>query len=219
MIKLTGRALVGAALALLPLIGTTPAQAAAPRLVSLTEGIRAIPLGAESREGYTRTSFRHWIDEDRDGCSTRAEVLIAESRAEPTIEAGCKVTKGVWFSYYDELIVTDPSGLDVDHMVPLAEAWDSGASQWTADRRRAYANDLGADQSLVAVTAKTNRSKADQDPAQWLPPSADARCTYASEWTATKLRWHLTADRDEQAALLELAEGCGDTLVEYEPAP
>jgi hypothetical protein len=102
---------------------------------------------------------------------------------------------------------------------PLAEAWDSGAAQWTATRREAYANDLDADASLVAVTARTNRSKADQDPAQWLPPLADARCTYAADWVATKLRWNLTVDDTERVTLTELAAGCGRQTLKYTPAP
>lgn len=110
-----------------------------------------------------------------------------------------------------------PSGLDIDHMVPLAEAWDSGASQWTAARRQAYANDLGAERSLVAVTAKANRSKADQDPAQWMPPAATARCTYLADWVGTKLRWSLTVDRHERDTLRQLAADCESTDVEYEP--
>lgn len=101
-------------------------------------------------------------------------------------------------------------------MVPLAEAWDSGASQWTAARRQAYANDLGAERSLAAVTAKSNRSKADQDPAQWMPPAADAQCTYLSDWVSTKLRWSLTIDRAERDTLRQLATGCENTDVEFE---
>ncbi|MEW2572996.1 hypothetical protein [Streptomyces sp. NPDC047070] len=79
-------------------------------------------------------------------------------------------------------------------MVPLAEAWDSGAHAWTAARREAYANDNDADRSLVAVTAVTDRAKADRHPANWTPPLADARCTYTAGWVATKLRWQLTVD-------------------------
>ncbi|MFG3071784.1 HNH endonuclease family protein, partial [[Kitasatospora] papulosa] len=101
---------------------------------------------------------------------------------------------------------------------PLAEAWDSGAYDWTPERRQAYANDLGSDRSLVAVTAKTNRSKADRDPAQWLPPAKSAHCTYAADWTAAKLRWKLNADKAEKTALLDLAKDCTDTVVEFEEA-
>ncbi|GAA0451801.1 hypothetical protein GCM10010361_14850 [Streptomyces olivaceiscleroticus] len=131
MFKKTVVATLGAALALLPLTaGTaTPASAAEPHVLSLQEGIDALPLAAENREGYKRTSFRHWIDEDHGGCSTRNEVLIAESRVPAQTGPGCKILSGQWFSYYDQQTVTDPRGLDIDHMVPLAEAWVSGASQ------------------------------------------------------------------------------------------
>lgn len=214
MLKTTLRAAVAAALALLPLAAATPAHA---NTVSLHDGIEALPQAAESRDGYERTKFRHWVDEDRDGCNTRAEVLIAESRIPAEIGSGCKILSGEWFSYYDQARVSDAKGLDIDHMVPLAEAWDSGASQWTPERRQAYANDLGAERSLVAVTARTNRSKADQDPATWMPPATDARCTYLTDWVATKLRWNLTIDHTERDALRELATTCPDTELDYEP--
>ncbi|WP_331751019.1 HNH endonuclease family protein (plasmid) [Streptomyces globisporus] len=216
MITTTLRGLAATALAALPLLAASPAQAA--ESLPLAEAVQQVPLAAESREGYQRSSFKHWVDEDEDGCSTRAEVLIAESRVPATVEPRCKVTAGQWFSFYDGFTLTAPGGLDIDHMVPLAEAWDSGASQWTAARREAYANDLSAERSLVAVTAKTNRSKADKDPAEWLPPLADARCTYAADWVSTKLRWGLSVDEAEAEALAGLAEGCGQETVTFEPA-
>ncbi|MFJ9420661.1 HNH endonuclease family protein [Streptomyces sp. NPDC101249] len=214
------RAAALTALLALPLT-TSPAHAQdAPRRVVLpiAAAVASLPVADESRDGYKRTSFKHWVDADRNGCDTRQEVLISESRIKPTIGAGCKVTAGEWYSYYDGVTVTAPGGLDIDHMVPLAEAWDSGASSWTAERRERYANDLEADRSLVAVTARTNRSKADQDPSDWLPPLADARCTYAADWTATKLRWGLTVDGRERETLVQLADGCGQENVEYTPA-
>ncbi|MGV9703889.1 HNH endonuclease family protein [Streptomyces sp. NPDC003483] len=220
MFKIALRCLTAAALLAVSL--TTPAVANSARRVAalpLAAAVDLLPAAAESRDGYQRTAFKHWVDADRDTCNTRAEVLIAESRIPATVEVGCKVTAGEWYSYYDGVTVTAPGGLDIDHMVPLAEAWDSGASAWTAARREAYANDLDADRSLVAVTARTNRSKADQDPADWLPPLADARCTYTADWVATKLRLQLTVDDRERAALAGLAEGCGQQPVEYEPAP
>ncbi|RLV64178.1 hypothetical protein STAN_6998 [Streptomyces sp. CBMAI 2042] len=186
--------------------------------LSLADAVKKIPVAEEKRAGYERDSFKHWVDEDDDGCPTRQEVLIAEAVTAPQEGARCALSGGGWLSYYDEVEVTDAKKLDIDHMVPLAEAWDSGAHNWTPERREAYANDLDAERSLVAVTAKTNRSKADRDPAVWMPPAQSAACTYLVDWTATKLRWDLSADETEQAALIELAEPCADSVVEYEPA-
>ncbi|MCX5115382.1 HNH endonuclease family protein [Streptomyces sp. NBC_00378] len=185
----------------------------------LAEAIAKIPSGTEDRAGYERDSFHLWVDADKDGCDTRKEVLISEAVKAPEQGARCALSGGEWLSYYDEVTVNAATKLDIDHVVPLAEAWDSGASKWDADRREQYANDLTADRSLVAVTAKTNRSKADRDPAEWLPPAASAQCTYSADWVGTKLRWKLTADDKERAALEKLAKNCADTVVKYEVAP
>ncbi|MFG3633240.1 HNH endonuclease family protein [Streptomyces huasconensis] len=222
MITTCMRAALAAAFLALPLTSSSPASAADADPVALPmtlkQAVAALPTAAESREGYARSRFHLWTDEDRDGCDTREEVLIAESRTPAAVTADCKVTAGQWFSYYDGETLTQSRALDVAHMVPLAEAWDSGAGTWSAERRTAYANDLGDYRSLVAVTARSNRSKADQDPAEWQPLLADARCTYTTHWVATKLRWGLSVDTAERKALRELAAGCGQETVEYEPA-
>ncbi|MEV0228738.1 DUF1524 domain-containing protein [Nonomuraea sp. NPDC050786] len=93
-------------------------------------------------------------------------------------------------------------------LVPLAEAWDSGAYDWTAAERQDYANDLREPWHLVAVTARSNRQKADQDPSIWQPPYEPAHCRYAAEWTAIKPRWRLSIDPAEQQALTDLAAAC-----------
>ncbi|MDX3324734.1 HNH endonuclease family protein [Streptomyces sp. ME02-6979-3A] len=187
--------------------------------LTLPAAVKLLPVGVEKRDGYERDSFKHWVDEDSDSCNTRQEVLIAEAVKPPEQGARCALTGGEWLSYYDEETVTAAGKLDIDHMVPLAEAWDSGASEWDADRRERYANDLEAERSLVAVTARTNRQKSDKDPSNWLPPSASAQCTYGADWVGTKLRWKLQADEKEIAALEKLAAECTDTAVVYEVAP
>jgi hypothetical protein len=103
-------------------------------------------------------------------------------------------------------------------MVPLAEAWDSGASAWTPQRREAYANDQDAEESLVAVTDSINQAKGDKDPAEWMPPATDVHCRYLAEWVGTKLRWNLTADDTETAALRQQAAGCPLQTVTYRQA-
>ncbi|MEV2230116.1 HNH endonuclease [Streptomyces phaeochromogenes] len=174
MIKTVLRGLAAAVLVVLPLAPAPPTHAA--ETVPLATAIDRLPLGTESREGYQRTSFKHWNagNNPTDGCSTRAEVLIWAVVEAPETHPGCQLDGGRWWSYYDATWVTGASGLDIDQMVPLAEAGDSGASAWTPQRREAYANDQAAETPLVVVTARSNRSKSDKDLADWLPPALTA---------------------------------------------
>jgi hypothetical protein len=115
---------------------------------------------------------------------------------------------GDWFSVYDGVTVEDPSELDIDHVVALGEAWDSGAAGWDAARREAFANDLDHPAALIAVTASSNRSKSDDDPAEWKPPRREAWCQFARDWTSTKIAWDLTADQAEVDGLRSMLTGC-----------
>jgi hypothetical protein len=180
---------------------------------SLRTAVAGLPVAAEVRTGYQRSLFPLWIDADGDGCNTRYEVLIAEATTTPAVGAGCTLSGGRWFSYYDNATWTNPADLDIDHLVPLAEAWDSGARNWTTAQRRGYANDLGDSRDLVAVTDNVNQAKGDQDPASWLPPLTAARCRYTAEWVAVKLRWRLTVDPTEKTALTTLAANCADVVI------
>lgn len=193
-------------------LASVPAVAAAApateAALPLREAVAALPVTDEVRDGYHRDKFRHWIDADRDGCSTRTEVLIDEAALAPEVSPTCAITGGTWYSSYDDEYVLDARAVDIDHLVPLAEAWDSGASAWTATRREAYANDLDESRALIAVTARSNRSKADQDPSTWLPPYAPAHCGYVTDWVSVKTRWGLTVDADEKAVLGEKAANC-----------
>ncbi|MFJ7146720.1 hypothetical protein ACIQVT_00615 [Streptomyces sp. NPDC100445] len=89
----------------------------------------------EDRTGYERSKFGGWVDADRDGCNTRAEVLEAEAVMAPTQGPRCALSGGEWYSPYDDRYIQGRSGVDIDHLVPLAEARDSGASAWTAKER------------------------------------------------------------------------------------
>jgi Protein of unknown function (DUF1524) len=177
----------------------------------LTTAIADLPVATESRTGYSRDLFPHWIDADGDGCSTRNEVLISEADDPVTVGSGCSLSGGRWFSYYDRVSWTDTGRVDIDHMVPLAEAWDSGAGSWTTSVRQSYANDLGDSRSLVGVTDSVNQAKGDQDPAEWLPTYDN--CRYLREWVAVKHRWRLTVDSAEKGALQSLASGCSNDTI------
>ncbi|MCX5451420.1 HNH endonuclease family protein [Streptomyces nigrescens] len=185
----------------------------------LTDAIGRLKVAREVRAGYERDKFRLWTDADHDGCDTRKEVLLAEAVKKPRQGKSCKLTGGSWRSYYDDKTVTNARKLDIDHVVPLAEAWDSDASKWTPERRERYANDLDGERSLVAVSLGPNRTKGDKDPAEWMPPAKDATCTYVTDWVTAKLRWRLSADRAEVKALRTTAAGCKDATVPLTPAP
>lgn len=210
------RALLSGLVALAAVLAATlipagPATAAASYSASLGAAIDHLDVATERRDGYERDEFVHWVDADDDACDARDEVLIAEADDAPSVGSGCTLSGGRWYSYYDGVSHTRPSDLDVDHLVPLAEAWDSGAYRWTAARRQSYANDLGDRRTLVGVTDSVNQAKGDQDVAEWLPERQ--RCRYLREFVAVKVRWSLAVDRTEKAAMKELAGDCDDTTI------
>ncbi|MGD9960734.1 HNH endonuclease family protein [Nocardioides sp.] len=186
------------------------AQARAPHTVSVTvrAAVRNLPVATEHRKGYDRDKFADWFDADGDCRDTRDEVLAAESLV---AVRGCDIQRGKWRSYYDGVVTRESTTFDIDHLVPLAEVWDSGGRRWTADTRDRYANDLGDRRTLVAVSASSNRSKGDQDPAEWMPELA--RCTYVRQWVAVKIRWHLSVDKTEKAKLTAMARACANLTI------
>lgn len=179
-----------------------------PESSELSNLLVSLVIEPESPEPYDRSLFRHWIDADGDGCNARREVLIAEAIEAPTIGDRCDLIGGLWYSAFDGVTSDDDSSFDVDHMVPLSEAWDSGANEWSSDRRRAFANDLDLPQALIAVSASSNRSKGDKDPADWLPPLQSYRCQYVEDWVRVKVKWELSVDQREFSAIRSLLATC-----------
>lgn len=183
---------------------SSPKPTPAPPASSASALIDQLSVAPEgSGAAYDRDLFDHWIDEDGDGCHTRCEVLEAERRTDLPGLPG-----GGWLSIYDGYSTDDSSELDVDHVVALGEAWRSGADTWDAARRRAFANDLDEPDALIEVTASTNRSKSDRDPASWQPPNRDAWCQFGLGWARVKIKWNLTADEAEVRALRNIVAGC-----------
>lgn len=184
---------------------TTQPQVTQPPAPSDPVGLRIEP---EYVGGYDRDLFADWYDADRNGCNTRKEVLIAESLDPVQIGARCAITGGRWFSIYDNVETTDSSSFDIDHMVPLSEAWDSGAWNWNADQRKHFANDLDQPFFLIAVTASSNRSKSDRDPAEWMPPNSGYHCEYVRIWIEIKRAWDLSVDQAEHDFLARKLASC-----------
>lgn len=185
-----------------------PAQAASK--VNITVYLSALAVKAETKQSnYDRDLFPHW--QSINGCNTRARVLKAESLKKVTVNTHCTVKTGKWKSEYDNSVTTNPRALDIDHRVPLAEAWRSGAYAWSTDRRRRFANDTGSSHTLEAVPASLNRSKGDSDPASWLPPKN--RCTYIKKWIIVKFRWGLSVDKTEKAVLKKQLQSCSKSAL------
>lgn len=158
----------------------------------------------EKSQAYDRDDYlRRWRDADGDCQDTRDEVLIAESEVpvEFASERRCEVVAGEWHDPFTGRTFTDPSKLDIDHMVPLKEAHRSGAADWPDDRKRTYANDLDHPHALVAVYRGANRSKGARDPADWMPPNEDVHCRYLRIWVDVKETWGLAMDAEERAAV------------------
>ena len=159
---------------------------------------------------YDRGDWKHWIDADRDCQGTRAEVLIAESTASVDFRGDrlCTVDSGQWLAPYTGTTVTVARDLDIDHMVPLANAHRSGGWAWSAQRKRDYAHDLLFEGHLIAVTASANRSKGAKGPEAWKPRDADHWCEYAVNWISVKAAWNLTATVEEWTALEDMLGTC-----------
>ncbi|KIP03312.1 hypothetical protein PHLGIDRAFT_245613 [Phlebiopsis gigantea 11061_1 CR5-6] len=154
---------------------------------------------------YARSQFKTW-DIISGTCDTRETVLKRDGTNVVTSSA-CAATSGNWVSPYDGVATTLASDLDIDHLVPLKEAWISGARDWTAAQREAFANDLTRPQ-LVAVTDNLNEAKSDKDIANWVPPLASYQCTYARAWVEVKHYYNLTIDSAEKTAITNILAKC-----------
>ncbi|GAA4081025.1 HNH endonuclease family protein [Actinomadura miaoliensis] len=201
-------ALAGAA-AFVTALPAPPAFAAPPpppdksTSVSHLAALRVASEGSSS--GYSRDKFPHWTTVSGT-CNTREEVLKRDG-SNVQVGTNCYPTSGSWVSPYDGATWTNPSDIDIDHMVPLAEAWRSGASNWTTSLRQQFANDLTSSQ-LWAVTDNVNQEKGDKDPAEWRPPLTSFHCMYARSWIDVKYRYDLSVDSAEKSALTRLLDTC-----------
>ncbi|MBM2615940.1 HNH endonuclease [Actinoplanes sp. LDG1-06] len=189
------------------LVAAAPASATPPNIPSATTAqsqLNALTVATQgSASGYSRDLFPHWITISGT-CNTRETVLKRDGSNVVTSSA-CAATSGSWYSPYDGVTWSASSDVDIDHVVPLAEAWRSGASSWTTSKRQSFANDLTRPQ-LIAVTDNVNSSKGDQDPSTWVPSRTAYRCTYARMWIGVKYYWNLTLQSAEKTALQNLLD-------------
>ena len=192
----------------LPTVAATPVPTA--KVSAGTQlSIAVAPVRSDIPK-YDRGEWSHWADEDGDCQDARQEALIAESETpvKYTNENRCRVASGSWAGPYTGEVFTDPGTLDIDHMVPLANAHHSGGWAWSEDKKREYANDLSYDGHLIAVKASANRSKGSKGPEGWKPPEYGYWCRYAIDWISIKNAWELTATESEAATLEQMLDTC-----------
>jgi hypothetical protein len=186
-----------------------PAAATPPNIPSASTAqaeLNALTVASEgSLSGYSRDLFPHWIT-IYGTCNTR-EVVLQRDGSNVVVNSSCYPTSGSWYSPYDGATWHSPADVDIDHVVPLAEAWRSGANTWTTSRRQSFANDLNYPQ-LIAVTDDVNWAKGDQDPSTWQPPRTSYRCTYSKMWIQVKYQWGLKLQSAEKSALQSMLNTC-----------
>jgi len=190
-----------------------PPPPSAEKALSMLEGLAAGPPG--SMAGYSRDEFPHWASEaerygwkEPDGsCDVRDTALIRDGE-DVEIDGDCSITAGTWLDPYTGRTLIASSEVEIDHVVPLANAWRSGASSaaWSIADREAYANDP---EVLLSADAGANREKGDKGPEAWKPPNHDYWCEYARRWIWIKSDWHLTVNPAEKSSLRQMLETCG----------
>jgi hypothetical protein len=179
------------------------------------EQLQGIPVkGRAPKTGYSRDEFGPaWADVDRNGCDTRNDILARDLTNE-TFKPGtnnCVVTAGTLADKYTGATINFTRGQDtssdvqIDHIVPLSDAWQKGAQQLNADQRKDFANDP---LNLMAADGPTNGAKGDKDAATWLPPNRAFRCEYVARQTAVKATYKLWVTQAERDAIVSILEGC-----------
>ncbi len=191
--------------AVVPAVPTTAAtsQSTRDRLSVLAVDDRQSPQGT-----YHREEWPHWADIDGNGCDARQDALAVWSVVAVTVNRSgtCKVVIGSWVSPYDGVASNNPSDFDVDHLVPLENAFRSGGWAWSTERRRAFANNPA---ELVVASASSNRSKGSDPPNEWRPANQDSWCAYAEGWVQVKSSWGLSVTTPERDALGQMLDTCG----------
>ena len=191
-----------------------PQEAQAATAAEKLQELRVGPAG--TMEGYSRDLFPHWSDAQEYGwklpagtpdpgsCDARDAALIRDGRDE-VVGSGCVVGSGSWFDPYTGSTYNQPSDIDVDHVVPLANAWRSGAASWTTAKRERFAN---IPRDVLAVEDNANQEKGDKGPEAWKPPRVAYHCAYSKKWINIKHYWALSVTREEKSALRQMLSTC-----------
>jgi Protein of unknown function (DUF1524) len=173
--------------------------------------VRRHPGPEPRHEAYRRSLYKHWVDADDDCQDTRQEVLIRDATGRVDFEKPrkCTVVRGQWVDPYTGNTFREPRQLDVDHVVPLKNAHESGGWKWSAEKRQEYANYLIGSRHLLAVKASENRKKGAKGPDEYMPRDSAFHCEYVKEWVKIKRDWGLSLSDSERRAVADIGAGCG----------
>ena len=202
------------ALTLTLLLGLLPQQAhsVSPSTLDVISTLQV--KGRAPKTGYTREQFGPaWKDVDSNGCDTRNDILKRDLKSivYKGVSESCVVLSGVLSDPYSgETInflrgIATSSEIQIDHVVALSNAWQTGAFKLSYDKRLAFANDP---MNLLAVKGRLNSQKGDGDAATWLPPRKEIRCAYVAQQIVVKAKYGLWVTPPEKSAMKTLLDKC-----------
>lgn len=182
--------------------------------------LKTIKTASPKKVAYNRDEWKHW--DNVTSCWTVREQVLADeaekgslvlldSKGKKTssVKNACKIESGKWKEPYSGKTVTNPSKLDIDHMIPLSYTAKQGGQAWSKDKKREYANNLKFENHLVAVDASANREKSDQGPSTWKPKNKNYHCTYATSWVTIAKNYNLSLPESDKSALRSMLKTCG----------
>ncbi|WP_041654709.1 HNH endonuclease family protein [Marinobacter nauticus] len=177
-----------------------------PAGVRLGGGRKLVDAPSVKQSQYRRSAFGYgWDDSDRDCQDSRAEALISASTTPVRFadDKRCRVVTGRWISPFTGEVIQNAANIEIDHVVPLAFAWERGAWEWSDEQREQFANDPV---NLLPVEDSLNSSKQHRGPDEWLPPSG--QCGYVARFVRVVKKYELSPTYGEQAWTTRFLEGC-----------
>ena len=187
--------------------------------------LNTLPVkGRAPKTGYSRAQFGDaWSDIDHNGCDTRNDILNRDLTAKQHKNSrGCVVISGILNDPYTGKVINFMRGKDtseqvqIDHVVALSDAWQSGAQEISAQERLQLANDP---ENLLAVDGPANQQKSDSDAATWLPANASFRCSYVARQIRVKAKYHLWVKPAEKEAMINVLTPCTGAAAKPAPVP
>lgn len=181
--------------------------------------VEQIKTGPTEKVAYDRKEWNHWITlrtcwDVRDEVLVRdavpgSVVLLDKNDAVTTdVNKACKVKSGTWIDPYSGVTMTDPSGIDIDHVVPLKYTATHGGQAWDKKKKEEYANSLSYSSHLLATSAKENRSKSDKGPSKYQPKDKNYYCAYGTEWLTITTTWDLAIPDEDKQKIKEMVATC-----------